>query len=89
MFKIYSINVLLLNVQEEWVAILTHIPDSNLSQEAGYPEGFHGFPQYLQAYAGIVSQIRPGKLCSTFLPIHQALILIPFDGKYTELLTAF
>jgi hypothetical protein len=81
-----------LNVGVEWVAILTHIPevpDSNLGKEFGYPEVFHGFSQYLQAYAGIVSQIRPGQLCSTFLPIHHLLILMLFDGKYSELLTAF
>jgi hypothetical protein len=74
------------------VAILTHtpdVPDSNISHEAVYPEAFDGFSQYLQAYLGIVSQIRPGKPCSTFLPIHQSIILILFDGKYTELLTEF
>jgi hypothetical protein len=41
----------------KWLTLLLRIgevPGSNLGQETGYPEGSRGFPQSLQANAGIV-----------------------------------
>jgi hypothetical protein len=47
-----------LNVTIEWVALQLHIWEvqgSNLGQDTGYTEAFHGFPLFLQVNAGIVS----------------------------------
>jgi hypothetical protein len=46
-----------LNVVFKWLAVPLHILEvlgSNLSPEAGNPEGALGFPQFLQGTAGIV-----------------------------------
>jgi hypothetical protein len=46
-----------LNIMVKWLTLLLHIreaPGSNLSLGNGYPEGFHVFPQYIQANARIV-----------------------------------
>jgi hypothetical protein len=45
------------NVVIEWLTLLLHIrevPGSNLSPETCYPKVFCGFPQCIQANAGIV-----------------------------------
>jgi hypothetical protein len=41
----------------EWLTLMLHIREvqnSSLGWGTGYPEGFHGFPKFLQANAGIV-----------------------------------
>jgi hypothetical protein len=43
-------------------------------------EVFSGFPQSLQANAGIVPDIRPPPLPSKSFPIHHSLITISFDA---------
>jgi hypothetical protein len=45
------------NIVTKWLALLHvyEVPDTNLSPKTGYSEFvFHGFPQSLQANAGVV-----------------------------------
>jgi hypothetical protein len=37
------------------ISYIWQLSASNLGPETGYPEGFHGFSQYLQANARIVT----------------------------------
>jgi hypothetical protein len=46
-----------MNVVVEWLTLLLRnrvVPGSNLGSETGYSEGVRGFPQSLQANAGIL-----------------------------------
>jgi hypothetical protein len=61
--------------------LIREIPGSDLSLEMTIlAELFDGFPQPLQANAGIVSSIRPGRLSSTSFPIDS---LYYFFGRYS------
>jgi hypothetical protein len=49
---------------------------------------FCGFLQFLQSNTGILSQIMPLLFPSTSLAIRYALIALPLDTLYIEVLTA-
>jgi hypothetical protein len=61
------------------------VPGSNLSPESGFlTEVYRGFPQSLQANAGMVPQVRPWPLSSISFPIHCSLIILPLNTVYPE-----
>jgi hypothetical protein len=49
--------------------------NANISDVCSGSDGFHGFPQFLEAHAWIVHQIRPRLFSSIYLPIHYPPIL--------------
>jgi hypothetical protein len=53
---------------------------SNLGSETGYPEGFCGFPEPLQANEGQYLKIRPWPLPCKSFPINSRIIL-SIDAK--------
>jgi hypothetical protein len=58
---------------------IREVQGSDLRPKTGYPEGFRGFPQSLQANASTVLRTRLRPLPSTTLPIHDSLIILSFD----------
>jgi hypothetical protein len=53
------------------------VPGSNPDLETGYLDlVFHGFPESLQANAGIGSEIRPQSLPSLSFPVNYSLTFI-------------
>jgi hypothetical protein len=72
-------------VVAEWLTLLLRVqevPGSNFDPGTGYPEGFRGFPQSLQANARIVAylKIRSRPLPSKSFPINHLLITLSFDA---------
>jgi hypothetical protein len=49
---------------------------------------FRSFPQSVKGNTGIMPQIRPWPLPSTFFPIHYSLIIPSYDAVQSEILTA-
>jgi hypothetical protein len=43
-------------------------------------EVFHGFPQFLQANAGVVPSVSPCLVPSTAFPLHNSSVMLPFDA---------
>jgi hypothetical protein len=73
LWNIQLISVWWLSQLAQAVMFLAHILEVlslNLGHDISYPETFHGFPSSLQANAGIMHQIRPWPLPSTYFPTH-------------------
>jgi hypothetical protein len=73
------------NVVVEWLTILLRIrevPGSNFGTKIGYSEFLCGFPQSLQATAGIYLKNRPRSLPSTPLPIYLSSITLTLEATW-------
>jgi hypothetical protein len=55
---------------------------------AALTEHFINYPQHLQAWPVIISQITSYPLRSTSLPIHSTLSFLPYDATHSKLLVA-
>jgi hypothetical protein len=80
---IFSLKIKTPDIVVEWLTLLLRIPEfpgSNLGPETGYLEVFRrGFPQSVQANAGVVLTIRPRPLPSKSFTIHNSLITLSFS----------
>jgi hypothetical protein len=62
------------------------VPGSNLGRHTDYLDW--GFPQIIQANAGVVPPIRLRQIPSMFIPIHNSLMILPLGTTQVELMAA-